>query len=607
MTSPRIMTSSATAIHEPHHAEKDHEVGLAVWEAALSPAHNTETAFFDMLSNQDEEERTAGRAALWSFYDDGEVKPTEYTNAADFQAALSWSRPNSEVRQLVVLEGLAYDWIDALRRYCFVPPHFFALHRAHPDWHHDGRARAPVGQSPLHHFVLSYDQYHQIEFTADNSKEEPIFYLRGAASRTISMVEDDSKKLEPKSWIHEIRRPKKKKEMPINIAISEHLVSYWGADHEFGGWTAVILVDPPRWGDPTEAVYYRTQKEDDPRHSDVHWARCKGTFADIRPLPRVSGLHDRIPIGKCMFDDIVHLGEVNYIPRNVWDATRTCRRLVLAHTAARVQKIFSDAYDLKMISALNLDLEDIASFNFKNFDERAWNLKWEGRRFTRLWERREDLELIRFKLRFNIKMIESVTPSDKEVSEPGKSGKGVENRTLIREQLQDQRDLDGWKELDRNAEYIEQMIQRATDSYLQTVAACEAFYSSIQATFIGRITKMATVFVPVSLVAAIFSMAGDFAAGSPKFWLFWAISMPIAVALICWMFGLDTVKKVRKQFKKLKRRAPAPVPFETRPVTEISAPPEAATSYFRPRRLWTVTKATRGVEDVEGGEPEEEA
>ncbi|KAK1751063.1 hypothetical protein QBC47DRAFT_392146 [Echria macrotheca] len=44
---------------------------------------------------------------------------------------------------------------------------------------------------------------------------------------------------------------------------------------------------------------------------------------------------------------------------------------------------------------------------------------------------------------------------------------------------------------------------------------------------VGYLSSLATLFVPVSLVTAIFSIGGDFAAGESHFWVYWAVSVPV--------------------------------------------------------------------------------
>jgi Mg2+ and Co2+ transporter CorA len=43
---------------------------------------------------------------------------------------------------------------------------------------------------------------------------------------------------------------------------------------------------------------------------------------------------------------------------------------------------------------------------------------------------------------------------------------------------------------------------------------------------VGYLTSLATLFLPVLFVAAVFSMGGEYAAGESRFWVFWVIFAP---------------------------------------------------------------------------------
>jgi Mg2+ and Co2+ transporter CorA len=55
----------------------------------------------------------------------------------------------------------------------------------------------------------------------------------------------------------------------------------------------------------------------------------------------------------------------------------------------------------------------------------------------------------------------------------------------------------------------------------------------------GQLTKIATIIVPCTFVASIFSMGGSFAAGEHLFFVYWAISVPITAALLAWVLHKD--------------------------------------------------------------------
>ncbi|KAF3003003.1 hypothetical protein E8E13_005738 [Curvularia kusanoi] len=58
----------------------------------------------------------------------------------------------------------------------------------------------------------------------------------------------------------------------------------------------------------------------------------------------------------------------------------------------------------------------------------------------------------------------------------------------------------------------------------------------------GQLTKIATIIVPCTFVASIFSMNGSFAAGEHLFYVYWAISVPVTITLLAWVLHADIKK-----------------------------------------------------------------
>lgn len=96
--------------------------------------------------------------------------------------------------------------------------------------------------------------------------------------------------------------------------------------------------------------------------------------------------------------------------------------------------------------------------------------------------------------------------------------------------------------------HMEMFAQRAAfeqtfATNVQTLAANEqAIASAKQARSSGQLTKIATVIVPCTFVASIFSMGGDFAAGESLFGVYWAVSIPVTLALLAWILHDDILE-----------------------------------------------------------------
>ena len=59
---------------------------------------------------------------------------------------------------LIILEDLSREWVEALGPRLGIPVYVFALHWADPTAHVNGELRVPIGESPARHFILSYQQ-----------------------------------------------------------------------------------------------------------------------------------------------------------------------------------------------------------------------------------------------------------------------------------------------------------------------------------------------------------------------------------------------------------------------------------------------------------------
>lgn len=70
----------------------------------------------------------------------------------------------------------------------------------------------------------------------------------------------------------------------------------------------------------------------------------------------------------------------------------------------------------------------------------------------------------------------------------------------------------------------------------------------------GQLTKIATIIVPCTFVASIFSMGGDFAAGESLFYVYWIISVSTTVGLLSWILHEDIAGVVEKSKRWMNSR-----------------------------------------------------
>lgn len=83
-------------------------------------------------------------------------------------------------------------------------------------------------------------------------------------------------------------------------------------------------------------------------------------------------------------------------------------------------------------------------------------------------------------------------------------------------------------ELDRYESRVDNLVGIVTDS----IHLSSAMRSLHDTRFGLQLTIAGAVFFPITLVAAIFSMGGDYSPGSRDFWIPWVIAIPLVTTLI---------------------------------------------------------------------------
>jgi hypothetical protein len=110
-------------------------------------------------------------------------------------------------------------------------------------------------------------------------------------------------------------------------------------------------------------------------------------------------------------------------------------------------------------------------------------------------------------------------------------------------------ELDGWKSIQDLTQLVDSMINSLATNYLQYVSIQEARASNANAQSLSRITVLTMLFIPLSTVASIFSMGGDFLPGEKRAWVFWVVAIPVlsGLAWLYWQRQIARMWKGRKQ------------------------------------------------------------
>lgn len=92
-------------------------------------------------------------------------------------------------------------------------------------------------------------------------------------------------------------------------------------------------------------------------------------------------------------------------------------------------------------------------------------------------------------------------------------------------------EIDGWKSIRDLASAVGCITKAFETSYLQYITIQEARTSNRNAHSLSKITVLTMLFIPLSTIASILSMSGEFLPGNSLQWIFWAVSIPVLITL----------------------------------------------------------------------------
>jgi hypothetical protein len=217
-------------------------------------------------------------------------------------------------------------------------------------------------------------------------------------------------------------------------------------------------------------------------------------------------LAEQIPGTRSIFEDIlrVYSLEQHQFPTDPGVCTDICRKLALSAWTAWLRvveaHIAQEHYSLST-SAM------VSEISTTTWLDKAWKQGWHSRQFGRLVRAKSALESIDVDVYYNMDAL------------------GIGGKTAITEDWE----TDAWKNLEHAVQVLKARLDVTLQAYTQAVSVQESITSNKQARQVGYLTSLATLFIPISFVAAIFSMGGNFSAGAKLFWVYWVIAIPLAM------------------------------------------------------------------------------
>ncbi|KAF2109778.1 hypothetical protein BDV96DRAFT_452151, partial [Lophiotrema nucula] len=450
--------------------------------------------FAAAVSRQSPVEREQGRVAVVEFRDDGTSSTTSFHSSAELQSYLRKSLLQSPAgdaprRRLFILEDLPCNHILALGSRLRIHPSFFAGHwddPANPTFNH----RNPFVRFSKNQFRLRYATSARVEVDNPINPNTNVYAFNSNVCRYLHVYN-------PKGILYDEAR-------------SHHTLSFWSSlAREDGSWDAVLLVDPALGENvryPPSMQVVRLPRE----LKDENAMPKRFLFPEIDTLGELPDnctewSHISVqPKYYSMFDDAIgHFSGKDGTMRcdSAFDTTAFARKLVIAHLVAFIRRRYLNLLTVqKNQHALRHNyLSDFTKSCFSTWNDNYYDFIVGTCAAMKEFSREIDDNLVAL---------------------------GLDSRESAR-----QWEVDGWKSVRETTRTVSKLADSFATSYLQYISIQEARVSNSNAHSLSRITVLTMLFIPLSTVASIFSMGGDFLPGERKAWVFWVAAIPVIFVL----------------------------------------------------------------------------
>lgn len=178
-----------------------------------------------------------------------------------------------------------------------------------------------------------------------------------------------------------------------------------------------------------------------------------------------------------------------------------CRKTVLSAWTARLR--IAEAQIIQEQCRMSISNTTTGN-DATDFFEKSWAQPWHPRVFGRLVRAKSALESIDWELYRNM---DALRISEAQTTEAWEA--------------------EAWRGLQKFVQTLKARLDIILQAYMQAVSVRESITANKQAQQVGYLTSLAMLFIPLSFVAAVFSMGGDFSAGASHFWVYWVIAVPM--------------------------------------------------------------------------------
>lgn len=455
------------------------------------------------MDKQSTQERNQGRCAVMDFDGVGKQRISTFTTATKLRAHLaksSSSVPPSRAqmpkyRRLFILEDLPYDYILMLGSLLHIPPSFFASHWDDPSAL-AFNLRNSFERCSLPSFRLHYATSYRVLVDAPTTPGvDAIYAFDSRVSRHLATYSKNG--------------------LIYDEPNTHHVLSFWSSPvQQDGSWDAVLLVDPY----PGTTARCVSTGLSYPLIYDIDRKVIPKRFffpelLAIPVLPQDCAQWSTAfarPTYVSMFDDTINAiqrQEATIQTDSPLTVVEIPRRLVIAITISYLRRRYANLVKLQNGSPLG---PQTMQHTFLSGFSKSSCSTWSSEFFDFIVGHRAAMRICMRELDYDIVALG--------LDSPRSSAPHWEQ--------------DGWHSIKELACMLDETLKSIADGYMQYVTIQEARVSNSNAQSLSRITMLTMLFIPLSTLASIFSMSGDFLPGQDKAWVFWVVALPVLAVLL---------------------------------------------------------------------------
>ncbi|KAK0609099.1 hypothetical protein DIS24_g12500 [Lasiodiplodia hormozganensis] len=470
---------------------------------------------FDIWKEHDSNEPEHGSVTVFDFSNGDKARIIELNSSTELRHYFSQASPvlsssNSTVqppkstRRLFLLEGLDPRLVDVLGSQLGVPPMVFISQSASP---------GTIDLTDADGFLHDPAQYWNVQVQQLHKLSDGFYTNRGG-----SFWNEHATPQAPRRHTF-VKRA-------YSWSFTQHLVSFWSTttttttkhdddgDGDGDSWDALLLVDPAWHATVFETTDRKTRKHlaADPAFAVHH---------DEKALPRApSASMHALPLDPSQWSSPPQKPSLMSMRERLVDLYTRFPHGATADPASAAAFGKGVVFALWEMAIRCLEWRYIALWDEEVFRSyHRHDVQWRRADFQKMAD--QQLVTRRVKRDFFDVCRKLGVVGDRGDGRGGGGG-GCKERSW------------GW--LLERITVLDEKIGDMIVVYGQRSSVEESLTANNQARSVGRLTALATVLVPFTIAAGIFSMSDEYAAGKSKFWVFWAIAVPLASVLLVWVF-----------------------------------------------------------------------